>query len=72
MRREMREPRNALLGNVGGAVASPLVDDGAQISLLRFGGNRAYQLIREADVELDEIDFLAGQRFNYSRNLIFR
>ena len=68
----MREPRNALLGNIGGSIASPLVDDRAYIVLLGFSGNRMDQLIREPHVEFDEIDLFVRQRIDDPRHLILR
>ena len=51
MRRKVREARNPFLRNIARAVAQPLVDDGPDTVLGRFGGNRPHQLVREADVE---------------------
>ena len=69
----MRESRDTFLRDVGGAVARPLIDDRAQAVLARLGGDRPHQLIREPDIQLDEIDLLVRERVpTMPRNLILR
>src|SRR5579859_5992127 len=68
----MRKSRDAFLGKIGRAVPIPLVDDGSEVVLLRLGGDGAYQLVREPDIELDEIDLLVGERGDDAGNLILR